>query len=316
MPTSASNLSRETLRGIWAALITPWNKDNELDEARFAEEIRAYEGTGIHGVYTGGTTGEFYAQDDETFRQITEIACREGHAIGLPVQIGCTALSSRTVRKRVATALAGGADGIQVAIPFWLELKDDEVRAFLDDVVDAAEDTPIILYHTPRAKRMLSPELIGEIAAEMPTFIGMKYPSVDAPTLRAILDLAPDLAVFVGESALLTMVKEGARGCYSSVCGLNARRMAELFEHAVAGRYRQAEPIHEAVRRLLDEVLHPMVTDEGLWDSAVDRVMRIAGGVGVGLNCQRPYRRATPEHVQRLRTWCAAEAPLLLSEGT
>jgi len=311
MPTT---LSRDTLRGIWPALITPWSDDGDLDERRFVDEIRAYAGTGVHGIYTGGTTGEFYAQDDRTFERIAKLACREGHAIGVPVQIGCTALSTRTVRRRVRVALDCGTDGVQVAIPFWLELKDDEVTAFIRDVADEAGDVPLILYHTPRAKRMLSPGLIAEIAASVPTLLGMKYPSVDVPTLRTILRLLPDLCVFVGEDSLLPMIREGAKGCYSSVAGLNARLMVDLYRHAAGGQYDEAQTLHDAVHRLVTEVLWPMVHDEGLWDSAVDRVMRVAGGVDVGLKCQGPYRSAGPEHVERLVAWCRSHAPVLLGQ--
>jgi dihydrodipicolinate synthase/N-acetylneuraminate lyase len=307
-----TTLSRKALRGIWPALITPWDDDGELDEQRFTGEIQAYADTGVSGVYTGGTTGEFYAQDDATFERITRIACNRGHALGLPVQIGCTGLSTRTVKKRVRVALASDADGIQIALPFWLELKDDEVLRFVAAVAQEAGDVPLIIYHTPRAGRMLSPELVAELATSTPTFIGMKYPSVDVPTLRTILRLVPDLSIFVGEDSLLPMLKEGATGCYSSVAGLNAPLLVELYQSAAAGRYEAAEEIHQAVHRLVTQVLLPMVHDEGLWDSAVDRVMRVAGGVDVGLDCQPPYRSAGPEHVERLVAWCRLNAPILL----
>jgi dihydrodipicolinate synthase/N-acetylneuraminate lyase len=87
------HLTRKTLHGVWCALITPWTDKDELDQKRYIKEIRSYRSTGVNGIYTGGTTGEWYAQDDGTFEQITEITCEEGHTVGLPVQIGCTALS-------------------------------------------------------------------------------------------------------------------------------------------------------------------------------------------------------------------------------
>src|SRR5262245_32405153 len=115
---SIPRLTRQTLRGVWCALIVPWTDADELDARRFRNEIRAYQGTGIHGVYTGGTTGEFYAQDDATFDRIANITCSEGHSIGVPVQIGCTALSTRVARQRIAVAKRAGADAIQIALPF------------------------------------------------------------------------------------------------------------------------------------------------------------------------------------------------------
>ena len=88
MGTRIAPLTRQTLCGPWAALILPWTDRDELDARRFKQEVRSYGGTGVHGVYTGGTTGEFYAQDDATFERITQIVCEQAHDVGLPVQIG------------------------------------------------------------------------------------------------------------------------------------------------------------------------------------------------------------------------------------
>ncbi len=304
-------LHRETLHGVWAALILPWTDDDQLDEARFEAEIRAYQGTGIQGIYTGGTTGEFYAQDDATFRRVTAIACHEGHAIGLGVQIGCTALSTRVVRERIRMAVAAGADGIQLAMPFWLELSDVEIVDFLRAAANEAGDTALILYQTLRAKRKVGPELLGQLAEQLPTLAGTKDTGCSLDELREMLRHAPGLAIFGGEHDLIPRMQTGGRGTYSSITGLNARRVCELYQLAALGRFEEAAALQEAIRRYTFELLVPMVR-EGLWDSAVDRVQRVAGGVNVGLRCQAPYRSATPEHVARLLDWCGQHTPELL----
>ena len=163
------------------------------------KEVRSYGSTGVYGIYTGGTTGEWYAQDDATFERISRITCDEGHAVGLPVQIGCTAMSTRTARQRIRIAKRARADAIQIALPFWLELKDDEVVRFVREIADEAGKTPIILYLTSRSKRKLSPELLGRIAHQVPTFIGTKDTGCDVAGLKAMLKKAPDIAIFGGE---------------------------------------------------------------------------------------------------------------------
>jgi dihydrodipicolinate synthase/N-acetylneuraminate lyase len=110
---------------------------------------------------------------------------------------------------------------------------------------------------------------------------------------------------------LIEKLAAGGRGTYSSITGLNARRVVELYELAAAGRAAEATILQDAIRRYTFELLVPMVR-EGLWDSAVDRVQRMAGGVDVGLRCQGPYRSATPQHVERLLAWCRQNAPELL----
>jgi dihydrodipicolinate synthase/N-acetylneuraminate lyase len=306
-----TRITRETLHGVWAALILPWTDDDRVDEARFAAEIRAYGGTGIHGIYTGGTTGEFYAQDDATFAQVAKIACDVGHEIGVPVQIGCTALSTRNVLERIRVARAVGADGVQIALPFWLELADDEVVTFMHDVARAAGDTAIILYQTMRAKRRVGPELLGRLARELPTLSGTKDTGCSHDELRAMVAAAPGVAIFGGEHDLIDRVQAGGRGIYSSITGLNARKVVELYKLCASGQFDEARLLQSAIHRYMFELLVPMVR-EGLWDSAVDRVQRVAGRSDVGLRCQRPYRSATPEHVTRLIEWCRTNTPELL----
>jgi len=307
-----TRLTRKTLNGVWHALIVPWTNDDEVDEKRFAKECSAYANTGIHGIYTGGTTGEFYAQDDSSFETITRIACGTGHAAGLPVQIGCTALSTRVARQRIGIALDAGADGIQVAHPFWLELKPDEVLSFFTDIAKEAGTTPIIIYHTPRCKRRLSPEEIGTIAREVPTFIGMKDIGCDIATLQAMLKEAPDLAIF-GSEDFYDKMPHGGRGGYCAVTGLNARYVVEYYNLCAAGNYEQASGHSKMINRYRDEVLLPMLHVDGLWDSAIDRVQRIVGGGDVGLCCQGPYRSAAQRHVEHMKRWCLQNAPELLN---
>ncbi|MBW3539189.1 MAG: dihydrodipicolinate synthase family protein [Planctomycetes bacterium] len=305
-------LTSGTLCGVWPALIAPWTEDDRLDEERFRSEVRSYAGTGVAGVYTGGTTGEFYAQDDATFERIAAIACEEAHSAGLPVQIGCTALSSRTVCRRILAACAAGTDGIQLALPFWLELKDDEVLRFFAAAADAAGEVPLILYQTERAKRRIAPPLLAELVSRHRTLIGMKETGASVDELGRILDAVPGFSVFGGERDLVEKMKAGGRGTYSSVAGLNAGFVVELYELCAAGRYEDARPLQDLLERYFAEVLIPMASEDGLLDSAIDRVQRLAGGGDAGLRCQGPYRSASEEHVERLKSWCVRNAPLLL----
>jgi len=307
----AKYLTRQTLRGVWCALITPWTDKDELDAKRYKKEIRAYEGTGVHGIYTGGTTGEYYAQDDETFARVSEITCDEGHALGLPVQIGCTALSTRVARQRIRKAIKLGADAIQIAIPFWLELKDDEALGFCKDIAKEAGKVPIILYLTSRAKRKMTPEFLGEVADAVPTIIGTKDTGCDLATLKQFVAKSKGVAVFGGDNDFLTKLPAGGKGGYCSVTGLNTKRVVEYYELCAAGRLKEAQVIHDEIDGLM-QIYIRWVKEDGLWDSAIDRIQRVAGGVDVGIRCQRPYRSGTQKHVDELVRHCKKHAPLFL----
>lgn len=311
-PAKITPLTRKTLQGPWAALIVPWTDRDELDARRFAMEVSSYGGTGVSGVYTGGTTGEFYAQDDATFEKITEIACAEAHRAGLPVQIGATALSTRTTVRRIRVARRAGADALQLALPFWLELKDDEVERYVAEVTAAAGKTPVILYLTGRSKRKINPEFLGQLADKYPAFIGTKDTGASPGEVQAMLKLAPDLAIFGGED-FYQRIPAGGRGGYCSVTGFNAAKVVELYNLCAAGRLNEAKPLADAMHRYTHEALvNPLVKEAGLWDSAIDRIQRVAGGGVVGLRCQSPYRSGNEQHVQNLISWVKKNTPELL----
>lgn len=304
-----------SLRGVWAALLTPWDDTGSVDERRLLAEIDSFASGGVHGVYTGGTAGEFYAQDDAMFRRVTELVCDAAHCLRVPVQIGCTALSTRTACQRVGVAREAGADAAQLAIPFWLTLSDEEVVSFFRSVADAADGLPLVLYQTMRAKRRIDPPLLGRLCREVPTLIGIKDTTADLATFERIRRDAPEISIFGADCDLIERVRCGGRGTYSSLVGLSTRGMLEYFDLCERGRFGEAARWQSVFRSLMREVLQPMVREEHLNDSAVDRVQRVAGGGACGLRCAEPYRSATPHHVSRLVDWCDRHAPTLIRQG-
>ncbi len=314
MTKPSTTLTRANLRGVWAALITAWNDNDTLDEAAFDRHVRRYAATGVHGVYTGGTTGEFYAQDDTTFERVTRIACQAAHAASVSVQIGCTALSTRTAIGRAKLAVAAGADAIQIALPFWLALKNDEAASFLYDVAQAVFPTPIVLYHTDRAKFKFNPAQIAELAGKIPTLVGTKDGGCDLEALDMMHKLVPDLAIFGGEGDLTTRMARGGRGTYSSVVGLSPRALLKLYALCESGQFAKAQTIQTAIHDVIHEVALMWVKRDGLWDSALDRIFYAAGGGEVGLRCQSPLRSGNMEHVREMTRWCEVHAPYLVND--
>ena len=115
-------LNRETFRGPWAGLPVAWTDADELDETAYRCDVASCCRAGAPGVYTGGTSGEFYAQEFDEFRRVAQITVEECAQHSVPAMIGCTATSTRgaVLRARVAQEL--GAAAIKVALPFWMEV--------------------------------------------------------------------------------------------------------------------------------------------------------------------------------------------------
>ncbi len=298
--------------GVWVAQPIAWDENERFDPARYASDIAYMCSTGVHGVYSGGTTGEFYALDFEEFVATNSVMLKTAGAAGTAVQVGVTATSTREVLRRTEWAVDNGADGVQVALPYWLEMGDDEVLEFFGDVGRAAGDAYIVNYATARSKRTISPELFKTIRRDVPALLGLKLGGDRVDFIKSYLEALPEFAIFVGEAMLCEATAMGARGTYSSVVMTNPGLILEFFEACRSGDNGKAETITERIRRFHDDILVPFIR-RGYWDSALDRLQAMLNpNMSCGLRCRRPYKFFSPEDLDRARSWLTENDPELL----
>ena len=305
----------EQLHGVWAAQPVAWDDQEQFDAARYESDIAYLCSTGIHGIYSGGTTGEFYALDFEEFVDTNALMLQTAHAAGVPVQVGVTALCTREVERRTRWATEHGADGIQVALPFWLPLSDGEVLAFFRDVGQAAAGAFIVHYDTLRSKRSISTELYCRIKEHVPNLVGSKYGG-ELSGIPEILRALPGFAIFTGEPTLYDAMKLGASGTYSSVVLTNPHLMLAFFDACRRSDDVDAQSLTTRIKRFKHEAVHPLLAqsnEPGYWDSALDRLQAMLNPhMKCGLRCRRPYRSASPADLQKVRTWIEQNDPGLL----
>ena len=306
-------LTAATLEGMWAGLPVPWMNRDEIDEGALRENVRRCCRAGVHGVYTHGTTGEFYAQTPEEWRRVVTATLQEAAPLGIPVQIGCTSLWTGDVIRRAAEAQEAGASAVQIAFPFWLALTDDQAVRFLKEVTASVSGMPVVIYNTPRSKKPLTVELLKRILeADIPV-IGCKGArSLDE--FKALHEVAPELALFVREADLADWWEWGARGSYSSLVYACPRLMLRYYD-LCKRRDLQAQRIAEALKRMDVEFDLPH-SQKGMYDTAFDRTFATATGFLTGslLLSRGPYDSPTEKDVQEFRDWCTRSWPEFLRE--
>ena len=163
-------LTRETFTGPWAGLPVAWTNDDRFDEATYRADVARCCEAGVPGVYTGGTTGEFYAMEFDEFKAVTRATVEECHARGKPAMIGCTSTYNLGAARRAAYAAEVGADAIQVALPFWMEIGDAQIVPFFKEVVDASGGLPLSIYETMRAKKAFTLDQHRAIKDAVPSY--------------------------------------------------------------------------------------------------------------------------------------------------
>ena len=63
-------LTHTTLVGNWATLLLATNKNGEIDYKRMGDEIDILIASSPCGIYSNGTAGEFYTQNEEEFKAL------------------------------------------------------------------------------------------------------------------------------------------------------------------------------------------------------------------------------------------------------
>jgi len=309
-------LTREQFVGPWAGLPIAWTAlapDCRFDEATYRADVARCCAAGVPGVYTGGTTGEFYALEIEEFRAVTDATVGECHAAGVPAMIGCTATHTAGVIRRARYAAEAGADAIQVALPFWMEVPDAEVLPFFTAVSAAVRGMPITIYETLRARKAIPLEIHRAIHEAVPAVIGVKAnDGTVGKTPEGCAAISEWYNVFVGEPALAELGPHGAVGSCSSLVYQNPRIVLQAAELLRDQRWEELAAWTDRLRRLIVEGLAPCLA-AGLVDSALDRVLGLSAGfLRTSLHCRPPYPSATPEQLEGFRGWLRAHDPEFL----
>jgi 4-hydroxy-tetrahydrodipicolinate synthase len=306
-----SVLTRENFRGPWAGLPVAWAENGAFDEDTYRLGVRRCAQAGIPGVYTGGTTGEFYAMEFDEFRAAARTTVEECHAGGLPCMIGCTSTYTLGACRRASFASSIGADAIQVALPFWLEIGDEQIVPFVRDVARASGGLPVSIYDTSRTKKILTIDQHRAIKEAVPEYLMVKSTAGTLGTTpEGCSQLSKFVNVFVGESRWFELGSLGAAGGCSSAVYWGPQFVLNLWRQVEAKNWAAVEAGCAKLDRLF-KFLFQSFGDRGLTDSGYDRIGGIASGFlkPSTLHHRGPYPNPTVADVERVAAYYAQSFP-------
>ena len=294
-------LAPHEIRGNWATLITPWNGDDSLDAGRLAAEIAAMIGFGVDGIYSNGTAGEFHTQSELEFDLISGILATRCNSAGMPFQIGVNHPVAQTMLDRVERIVDLAPSAIQVILPDWFPVTDEEAVDFLKRVAEAADGIGLVLYNPPHAKRRLTPSDLTILADAVPELVGVKVPGGDDVWYEEMQPLFRRLGVFIPGHTLASGFSNGAHGAYSNVACLHPGA-AQAWWNQMQTDLTGALELESRIRRFMDDHIVPFITEQKYCNAACDRLMANLGGwADVGNAMRWPYRSIPTTEIPRLR---------------
>ncbi len=207
--------ARFKLKGIYTPVVTPFDEAGEIDLESLADLVERLVGAGVHGLISGGSTGENYA---ETVEERVEIArfITERVKGRIPVFIGTGALRTPDSIALATAAKDMGATGILLGTPPY-SVPTERENALNALAIDRACGLPIILYNYPgRMGVEMGREFLDRVGRSK-NVIGIKESSGDINRVHLLARDYPHIQMSCGmdDQALEFF----AWGTQSWICG-------------------------------------------------------------------------------------------------
>ncbi|MBK5000214.1 dihydrodipicolinate synthase family protein [Pseudomonas sp. S31] len=247
---------KQQLSGILSAIVTPFNQGgSSVDEGRYAELIRSQIDAGIHGVVASGSTGEHPALSLSERRRLFEIAVQTASSqIDVIAHVGSSNLRDSLELARHARSL--GVDQMLVLTPYFDRLAFDDVRRFLNQVVEIAGGA-IIYYDTPGITGLhISEQQMVTLKAEGLVSHVKDSPQSFARTMRLLSNPDAPTVLAGSDPALLAALMHGAPGSIIGASTFVPELCVALYEAVRVHRdYPQALAIWDKLWPILDFML-------------------------------------------------------------
>lgn len=294
-------ISTNLLKGNWVSAILPITSIDEIDYHRLSDQIDFLVNAGVDGIYTNGSTGEFYTQSEEEFDKINLIVAEKCAAYAVPFIIGANHMSAQTTLDRVKRSKHLQSLAYQVIFPEWFPLNFEEMVIFLREIAKASESAGIVLYNPPHASKQLAPEEFGMLKKEVPELLGMKVADGDEKWYEAVKKYCKELALFVPGHHLATGLSHGAAGSFSNVAFLSPSGAQKWYE-MMRVDMPAALALESRIREFMQVFIEPFITVSGFTNTAVDKLLAAIGNwQDIGTRVRWPHRSIPESEADRLR---------------
>jgi len=238
------------LRGVFSAMITPFDKSENIDEQAFETLLNWTINKGANGVFVVSSTGESWALSFEEKVRLFQLAVAVVKK-RVPVIAGVGVPSTREAVRLAQAAQAAGVDYVCAVPPSFVRPTQDELIAHYSALAQAV-DLPLLLYNIPMlAGNVVAVPAVRTLAERFPRIVGIKDSSGDLTLLNdLLLHRRPDFSVVTGiDTLVLPGLLAGSQGAIlgsANVCPELALDIVRLFD---AGRLDEARTVQNRLSR-------------------------------------------------------------------
>jgi N-acetylneuraminate lyase len=283
---------RDDLKGIFPALVTPFTKDNQINESALVKIIELNLAKEVDGFYVGGSSAEAFLLSLDERKLIFEIVAdaTKGKCPFI-AHVGCIGTDQAIELAQYAQKV--GAAAISSIAPFYYKFSFAEIKEYYFDIVNNV-DLPMIIYNFPAFSGFnLNSENVKEFLEDQ-RFIGVKHTSSDFYALERFKKENHDVIVYNGyDEMFLAGLSMGADGGIGSTYNFMAEKYVKIKQLFEAGDMEAAQLIQTEVNAVIKVLLQV-----GAFPGVKEAINLM--GIECG-ECRRPFRRLSGEEKEVLR---------------
>jgi 4-hydroxy-tetrahydrodipicolinate synthase len=237
--------------GVGTALVTPFTRSGDLDEAAVRRLGRRQIDAGVNFLVPCGTTGENPTLTHDERVRMVEILVDEA-AGKVPVLAGAGGYDTREVIHLAAAMKTAGAAGLLSVTPYYNKPTQEGLFLHYRAIAEST-DLPVIVYNVPgRAGVNVEPSTLARLAAR-PNIAGVKEASGNITQMCEVCRVVPsDFIVLSGDDAItLPLMAIGGKGVISVVSNEIPADMVEMVSAAARGDFAAARRVHARILPLM-----------------------------------------------------------------
>lgn len=237
------------MKGIFTALLTPFDKNDNVNEKELEKLVRHNVNMGASGFYVGGSTAEAFFLSTEERKLIMDVVKDTAPEKTLIAHIG--SLREKEAHELSAHANKLGYKAISSVAPFYFKFTFEEIKGYYIRLAENS-DIPMLVYHFPGFSGVNMG--MGEISQFLSDdrFIGIKYTSNDFFTMEQCKSRFPDKVVYNGyDEMFLCGLSMGADGGIGSTYNFMADKFVRIQKLFDEGRISEAQEVQKEANRII-----------------------------------------------------------------
>jgi len=242
---------RTRFTGVGTALVTPFTKNGDLDEAAVRRLGRRQIDGGVHFLVPCGTTGETPTLTAEERLRIVEILVDEAHG-QVPILAGAGGYDTKEVIHLAREMERLGVSGLLSVTPYYNKPTQEGLYQHFKAIAESTP-LPIIVYNVPGRTGVNVEVATLARMAEVPNIVGVKEASGNMTQMCEVAHaVPPEFLVLSGDDALtLPLMAVGGRGIISVASNEIPREMVQMVEAAERDDFAAARAVHARILPLM-----------------------------------------------------------------